>query len=162
MADHANDFGMGTQRMNTYGHEYQGAHFRQTYAESAGTTQQAGGVPDQLKTTGGRDRVQGWDRGNPVFQVGHILKRDQSDGVPYNTQWLGAAHRPMIVRQVGQKNTFDGPDSPYASAGDESVDMMQSHGSGVAVITDPTPYIPPADPTYGAIPVGPSDFYAEW
>lgn len=165
MADHANDFGMGTQRMNMYADDNMGnpgAHYRQTYAESAGDTQNAGGVPDQLKTTGGGDRVQGWNRGNPVFQVGHILKRDQSDGVPFNNQWLGALHRPMIVRQNGQKNTFDGQDSPYASAGDESVDMMHTHGYGVSVITDPTPYTPPADPTYGATPVGPSNSYADW
>jgi hypothetical protein len=160
MADHANDFGMGDQRMNTYGHEWQGASFRQTYAESAGTTNQAGGVPDQLKTTDGHDRQQGWNRGNPIFQVGHILKRNQRDGVPYNTQWLGAVHRPMVVRVNGSKNTFDGQDSPYGATGDESVDMMQTPGSGVSVLTDPTPYTPPADPTYGAVPVQASDTFA--
>lgn len=162
MADHAADFGMGDQRMNVYGHDFQGAHFRQTYAESAGITQQAGGVPDQLKTTGGGDRVQGWDKGNPVFQVGHILKRDQADGVPYNQQWLGAVHRPMVIRYNGDKNTFDGQDSPYGPAGNESVDMMQTPGSGVSVLTDPTPYTPPADPTYGAQPVLASTEFADW
>jgi hypothetical protein len=162
MGDHAADFGMGEQRQNVYGHDWQGAHFRQTYAESAGTTNQAGGVPDQLKVTDGHDRQQGWNRGNPVFQVGHILKNDQVDGVPYNTQWLGTLHRPLIIRRNGGKNTFDGPDSPYGVYGDESVAMMQTAGSGVSVLSDPTPYTPPADPTYGAQPVGVSDSYADW
>lgn len=165
MADHGADFGMGTQRQNTYADDNMGnpgAHYRQTYAESAGTTEQASNVPDQLKVTDGRDRVQGWNRGNAIFQVGHILKRDQSDGVPYNSQWLGAAHRPMIVRRNGVKNTFDGPDSPYAQAGDESVDMMQTPGYGVSVQTDPTPYTPPADPSYGTVQVAPDNSYADW
>jgi hypothetical protein len=162
MADHSADFGMGTQRQNVYGHDFQGAHFRQTYAESAGTTELDPRVPDQIKVTDGRDRVQGWKRGNAIFQTGHILRRDQADGVPYNTQWLGAVHRPMTIRRAGYKNTFDGPDSPYGTAGDESMDMMQTHGDGVSVQSDPTPYTPPADPTYGAVPAMASDAYADW
>lgn len=168
LADHGKNFGMGAMRQNLPADDWQGnpgAHFRQTYAESAGTTAQAGGVPDQIKVTGGRDRQQGWPKGNAVFQVGHIRRRQQSDGVPYNTQWLGAVHRPMITRYNGQKNTFDGPDSPYGAggpAGDESTGMMQTAGSGVAVLTDPTPYTPPADPSYGASPVVASDTYADW
>lgn len=165
MGDHAADFGMGTQRQNIYADDNQGdpgAHFRQTYHESAGDggSELWARSPEQFRTTGGGDRVSGWPKGNKVFDVGHILRRDQSDGIPYNHQWLNAAHRPMIVRRAGVKNVYDGPDSPYGWAGDETQDMFQ--GAQGAVMTDPSPYTPPADPTYGTSPVQASDVYADW
>jgi hypothetical protein len=170
MADHANDFGMGEQRQHIPADDNQGdpgAHYRQTRHLSAGQGSDFfGRVPGQFAVVGGGDRVTGFAEGpanaNVSADVGHILRRDQSDGIPFNYQWLGAAHRPMIVRRAGVKNTYDGPDSPYGTgpAGDETQNMFQ--GSQGAVMTDPTPYVPPADPTYGGQPVQPSDAYAEW
>jgi hypothetical protein len=147
---HAADFGVGEMiEFNPQGQEYYNANFIRRYAESQGTTKTEGmRIPMTIISGegGGRDRENLGNGGNPVFDVAHTgIRRVQTDSVPYNEQWLDAAQRPFTVKKNGYKNTFDGPDSPYAAAGDESTNMMLSPNQA-AVMTDATAYAPPADP----------------
>jgi hypothetical protein len=151
MAMHAADFGTAElMQFNPQGTEYYNADFSRQYAESEGTTKTDGmRIPMTIISGegGGRDRENLGNGGNPVFKVGHIgQRRSQHDGIPYNSQWLDAAQRPFIVRYNGQKNTYDGQDSPYGLAGDETTNMMLGPDQA-AVMTDATAYNPPADPS---------------
>jgi hypothetical protein len=150
-AMHSADFGVGEMRQhNPHGTEYVNATFYQEYAESEGTTKTEGMRTPMTQLTGaggGRDREVLGNGGNPIFKVGHIgQRRSQRDGVPYNDQWLDAAQRPFAVKTTGEKNTFDGTDSPYGAAGDETTGMMLSPDQA-AVMSDATAYNPPADPS---------------
>jgi hypothetical protein len=151
MSAHAADFGTAElMQYNPQGSEYVNAEFHRAYAESEGTTKTEGmRIPPTILSGegGGRDREVLGNGGNPVFKVGHIgQKRYQDDPVPFNSQWLDSAQRPFTVKMNGLKNTYDGPDSPYADAGDETQNMMQGPDQA-AVMTDATPYVAPADPS---------------
>jgi hypothetical protein len=151
-AMHAADFGVAERviEFNPQGTEYVNASFYRQYAESEGTTKTLGmRVPMTILSGegGGRDIENLGNGGNPVFKVGHIgQRRVQDDGVPYNYQWIDALQRPFSVKRTGEKNTFDGQDSPYGAAGDETQNMMHSPDQA-AVMTDATAYTPPADPS---------------
>lgn len=156
MDAHAADFGTPVMVQQTpNGQDFTGATFRQTYAESEGTAPVSGQAPGFMLSGagGGRDRVVLGNGGNPHFSVAHIQRRDQEDGVPFNRQWLDSLQRPFIVRQVGLKNTFDGPDSPFGPSGDESSMMMQGPDQA-AVMTDATAYVAPPDPNVAPAPSG--------
>lgn len=150
MKAHAADFGTAEHRQfNPQGTEYYNANFEETRWESAGTTISDGlQVPKFILSGegGGRDIEVLGNGGNPIFKVGHMLRRTQKDGVPYNYQWFDSAQRPFTVRRVGVKNTFDGPDSPYGDAGDETQNMAQGTNQA-AVMSDATDYVAPSVPT---------------
>lgn len=150
MDAHAADFGTpAIVAANPQGLEFENATFDQRRFESEGTTVTAGmRVPGTILTGagGGRDREVLGNGGNPHFSVAHVQRRDQVDGVPFNFQWMDASQRPFTVRQTGLKNSFDGPDSPYGAAGDETQNMMLGPDQA-AVMTDATAYTAPAAPT---------------
>jgi hypothetical protein len=163
MNAHAADFGMADIVVeNPNSLDYENATFNQRYAESQGTTVTEGmQIPGTILTGagGGRDREVLGNGGNPHFSVAHIQSRDQIDGIPFNYQWMDASQRPFTVRQVGLKNTFDGPDSPYAAAGDETTGMMLSPDQA-AVMSDATAYVAPPDPNVAPVSAGNSDTWA--
>ena len=150
MAAHAADFGTAEiTQLNPQYSEYTGATFEETRWESPGTTISDGLVVPKFILSGeggGRDIEVLGNGGNPIFKVGHMLRRTQKDGIPYNYQWMDSSQRPFTVRRVGVKNTFDGPDSPYGDAGDETQNMAQS-ANQAAVMSDATDYVAPAVPT---------------
>ena len=121
-------------------------------------------VPGQLRGTGpmGKDTTQGYGKLNPSdpeWQKGHSIRRVQHDKMPMDyTNTHGSGPRPFLGRTPIAQARFDGPDSPYFSAGsiDGAQVMMRSGGA-----TDPTPYEPPPDPTIASgLPAGPPSPWA--
>lgn len=76
--------------------------------------------------------------------------RQQTDSVPFNFQWLDASERPFIPKgqatNMWMANTFDGADSPYGAAGDQT-DYHDATFGPASVEGPATPYAAPADPT---------------
>lgn|ERR1039458_5051599 len=150
MDAHAASFGTAQIRQyNPNGLDFNNATFNAKYWESEGTTITDGiVVPRSILSGegGGRDREVLGNGGNPHFSVAHMQHRQQIDGIPYNYQWMDSAQRPFTVRRVGVKNTFDGPDSPYGEAGDET-QHMNLGTQQAAVMSDASAYVVPATPT---------------
>lgn len=115
----------------------------------------AGSGPNQgPKDNGGSgyDEVQGGGVPNAYgYGDAHVQNyRQQTDGVPFNYQWLDASERPFIPK--GQQTnmytgqTLDGPDSPYGAAGDQT-DYHDAIWAPAMVEGPATPYAAPPDPT---------------
>jgi hypothetical protein len=109
-------------------------------------------VPGQIRGTGYAltDTSQGYGKLNNLdeFQRGHSIRRVQHDRMPQDmTNTRGGQDGPFLGRIPIAQARFDGPDSPYYSAGaiDQAQVMMRSGGA-----SDPTPYQPPPDPTIAA------------
>lgn len=76
--------------------------------------------------------------------------RQQTDGVPFNYQWLDASERPFVPKgqatNMWTGQTLDGPDSPYGAAGDQT--DYHDATFGPAMVEGPaTAYAAPPDPT---------------
>jgi hypothetical protein len=100
------------------------------------------------------DQAQGGGQPNAWgYGDAHVQNyRQQTDGVPFNFNWLDASERPFIPK--GQQTnmytgqTLDGPDSPYGAAGDQT--DYHDATFGPAMVEGPaTPYAAPPDPTLG-------------
>jgi hypothetical protein len=100
------------------------------------------------------DEVQGGGSPNGYgYGDAHVQNyRQQTDGVPFNFNWLDASERPFIPK--GQQTnmytgqTLDGPDSPYGTAGDQT-DYHDAVYGPAMVEGAATPYAAPPDPTLG-------------
>jgi hypothetical protein len=121
------------------------------YAPGAGSGPQ-GSKGAGLAGGSGFDHAQGGGKPNDYgYGDAHVQNyRQQTDGVPFNYNWLDASERPFIPK--GQQTnmytgqTLDGPDSPYGVAGDQT--DYHDATTGPAMVEGPaTAYAAPPDPT---------------
>ena len=120
------------------------------YAPGAGSGPAMGNTARQYGSQ--QDTVQGGGGTNDYgYGQAHVQNyRQQTDGVPYNYQWLDAAERPFIPKgqatNMWGAQTLDGPDSPYGEMGDQTDYSAQTFAP--AMVEGPaTPYQAPPDPT---------------
>lgn len=105
----------------------------------------------------GDDTAQGGGASNAYgYGDAHVQNyRQQTDGVPYNYNWLDASERPFIPKgqqtNMYMAQTFDGPDSPYGAAGDQTDYSAATFGP--AMVESPaSPYAAPPDPPLSQAP----------
>lgn len=110
--------------------------------DSPNASMLAKGTPAQLRNSNDVDQGDGRENGYG-FNLGRQFRRWFQDAVPRDWSTLNGGERPFYGRHPVWQARFDGPDSPYAWAGDTSVDMMQAP----TPVTDPTPYEQPSNPT---------------
>lgn len=132
------------------------------YAPGAGS----GPAMGQSRQTGSNnDQVQGGGQPNDYgYGDAHVQNyRQQTDGVPFNFNWLDASERPFIPKgqltNMYMAQTLDGADSPYGAAGDQT-DYSEQTFAPAMVEGPATPYQAPPDPTMGT--AYPDDGEDEW
>lgn len=115
------------------------------------------------------DHVQGGGHDNAYgYGQAHVMNyRQQTDGVPFNYNWLDASERPFIPKgqatNMWAAQTLDGPDSPYGAMGDQT-DYHAAVWAPAMVEGPATPYAAPPDPTLNTTGYADSgdDVFAEW
>lgn len=143
-----------------------GGQLRYAPGAGSGATNRRGG--GEKPSGPGADHVQGGGQPNAYgYGDAHVQNyRQQTDGVPFNYQWLDASERPFIPK--GQQTvmyagaTLDGPDSPYGAAGDQT-DYHADTFAPAMVESPATPYAAPPDPVMAqAGPPGADDDVFAW
>lgn len=120
------------------------------YAPGAGSGPAMGNTARQYGSQ--QDTVQGGGGTNDYgYGHAHVQNyRQQTDGVPYNYQWLEASERAFIPKGQATNTwgaqTLDGADSPYGLMGDQT-DYSEQTFMPAMVEGAATAYQPPADPT---------------
>ena len=119
------------------------------YAPGAGSGPAMGNTARQYGSQ--MDTEQGGGELNDYgYGQAHVQNyRQQTDGVPYNYQWLDAAERPFIPKGQATNTwgaqTLNGPDSPYGEMGDQT-DYSEQTFMPAMVEGAATPYQAPPDP----------------
>lgn len=124
-------------------------------------------VPGQVKGsgqgfggsgTGGHlgtsDITQGYGALNdtPEFQMGHSIRREQHDHMPWDYTLLHGEEGPWLGKHpLGVENRFDGPDSPYDVMGyPQQIQMAEVRGFPTEYNTPPDPTVMPTVDTAGS------------
>lgn len=116
---------------------------------TAGQTELATDVPDQLRGNMGRDHTQGfqWDA-SYGFNQGMVRMPGAKSDVPGNWVWLDPARRPVEIRPSGHRDWPVGEYSPFTGQ------VPGTHGlgdpQGAVIDYAPPEYLPPAEPAVSA------------
>lgn len=116
------------------------------HAPSGGAANSRGGRHDAVDTVQADGTLNGYGYG-----AAHVQNyRQQTDGVPFNYNWLDASERPFIPKgqatNMFMAQTLSGPDSPYGAAGDQT-DYYAATTGPASVEGPATAYAAPPDPT---------------